>query len=106
MPTGKELSGESLQHSASSVRVRQNTTLAMCCCIDSLEGWHGKDKRGTCPKLRLKHTEGEVWDEKLDNISTDCTIKTDIFYIIISFMMYVLVLSTITVHLSTLLDIK
>lgn len=73
VPTGKELSGESPPHSVSPVRVRQNTTLAMCCCVDSLVGWHCKDKRGTFPKCRLKHTEGEVRDSKLDT-STGCLI--------------------------------
>lgn len=58
MPTGKELSGESLLHSASSVRVRQNTTLAVCCSIDSLAGWHGRDKGSTHPKTQIKAYRG------------------------------------------------
>lgn len=95
MPTGKESSGESLQHSASSVRVRQNTTLAAYCCMDSLVGWHVRDRRGTRPERRLKRTEGEVRDEELDNISTDCPITTDMFCIITTLMICVLVLSNV-----------
>lgn len=92
VPTGKELSGESPPHSASPVRVRQNTTLAMWCCVDSLVGWHRKDKRGTFPKCRLKHTEGEVRDSKLDT-STGCLIRKQTTRRIISRMIWVLVLS-------------
>lgn len=54
-PTGKESSGGSLQHRASSVRVTQNATLTMC--------WHGKDKRGTRPKalMRAHRRWGKRW---------------------------------------------
>jgi len=94
VPTGKELSGESLQHSASSVTVRQNTTLALCCCVDSLAGWHWKNKRGTSPKRRLKHTESELRHNKLD---TDCPITTNMSCYI--FMICALVLLKIEAHL-------
>lgn len=54
MPAGTELSGESLQRSASTVRVRQNTTLAVCCYMDNLVGWRGRGKWATLPNVRLK----------------------------------------------------
>ena len=78
----------------------------MCGRIDSLVGWHGADERSARPKPRLKRTEGEVRDEELDNISTDCPITTDMFCIIIARMICVLVLSKIALHLSTQLDIE
>lgn len=68
-------------------------------------GWRGQGKRGTRPKHRLKHTEGEVRGEKLDNISTDYPITTDMFCIIITLMICVLVLK-IAVHLSPQFDIE
>lgn len=47
-------------------------------------GWHGEDKKGMHPKHRLKHTEGEVRDKKLDNTSIHCPVRTDMFFIIIT----------------------
>lgn len=89
--------GGSFQHSASSVRVRQNATLPECCCTDSLLGWHDEDK-GRLHVQKKNHIKayrgwGKGWKVLLQTVQSITTL-----------MICALVVSQIAVHLSTQLD--